>query len=273
MYFAYDADGKPMSVLYNDVTYYYVTNLQGDVVAILSNTGELVVSYTYDAWGNLLSTSGSMADTLGAENPLRYRGYVYDVETGLYYLQSRYYDPQMGRFINADGIGYLGTSRNLTSYNLFAYCGNNPVMGYDPMGEWTFSIDFSFFVVCIGGMSYTYSLVLLAPPTGGASLGALAISASTITAAGEATICIGTVIVGDAITASISEANGKRTSRNQMQKQVESKKAAVEPITIVTWTWLAGAAIMLLLKLSRLESSEFMILSRSSLPISVLIAL
>ncbi len=129
MYFAYDADGKPMSVLYNDVTYYYVTNLQGDVVAILSNTGELVVSYSYDAWGNPLSTSGTMADTLGTHNPLRYRGYIYDAETGLYYLKSRYYDPQMGRFINADV--FASTGQGVLGSNAFAYCSNSPISNID----------------------------------------------------------------------------------------------------------------------------------------------
>ena len=80
--------------------YFCTVNLQGDVVAIVDATGNAVVSYAYDAWGNILSVTGSMADTLGESNPLRYRGYVYDNETELYYLQSRYYDPEIGRFIN-----------------------------------------------------------------------------------------------------------------------------------------------------------------------------
>ena len=74
-------------------TYFYVTNLQGDVVAILDSNGTAVVRYTYNAWGQVFEPTGSMATTLGDDNPLRYRGYVYDTETGLYYLQSRYYDP------------------------------------------------------------------------------------------------------------------------------------------------------------------------------------
>ena len=107
LYFTYDASA-PMSVTYNSTTYYYVTNLQGDVIAILNSEGTPVVTYTYDAWGNHLSTTGSMASTLGTINPLRYRGYVYDQETGLYYLQSRYYNPEMGRFINADAFNSTG---------------------------------------------------------------------------------------------------------------------------------------------------------------------
>ncbi len=93
----------------------------------------MVVEYSYDAWGKLLSTTGTMADTLGVQNPFLYRGHYYDTETGLYYLNSRYYDPQTGRFINADSIG--GQVGNLNSHNLFEYCGNNPITGADPTGH------------------------------------------------------------------------------------------------------------------------------------------
>ena len=75
--------------------------------------------YTYDAWGNILSTTGSMASTLGQISPLRYRGYVYDEETELYYLQSRYYDPAIGRFLNADA--FVSTGQGLLGNNMFAY--------------------------------------------------------------------------------------------------------------------------------------------------------
>ena len=78
--FAYDGSGSPMPVVYNGAVYYYITNLQGDVVAILDSAKNAVVEYTYDAWGRILTTSGSMATTLGVHNPLRYRGYVYDSE-------------------------------------------------------------------------------------------------------------------------------------------------------------------------------------------------
>ena len=142
LYFAYDADGSPVSVTYNGTVYYYVTNLQGDVTGIVGPSGSRVVAYTYDAWGNILTTTGSMASTLGTYNPLRYRGYVYDTETGLYYLQSRYYDPETGRFVNGDDPAYLGV-KGLLSYNLFAYCNNNPVMGYDPSGTWDWGVALS----------------------------------------------------------------------------------------------------------------------------------
>ena len=133
LYFSYDASGIPMSLVYNGTDYYYTVSLQGDVTAILNTSGTAVVEYTYDAWGNILTVTGSMANTLGAVNPLTYRGYVYDTETGLYYLQSRYYNPETGRFLNADG--YMATGQGLLGNNMFAYCNNNPVRYCDPSGD------------------------------------------------------------------------------------------------------------------------------------------
>ena len=137
MYFTYDASGTPLTLTYDGATYYYATNLQGDVVAILNSSGVGVVRYAYDAWGNLISTTcdEEFAD-LGFYNPLRYRGYVYDEETGFYYVSSRYYDPEIGRFINADTTDILtATPMGLTDKNLFAYCDNNPVMRADYGGD------------------------------------------------------------------------------------------------------------------------------------------
>ncbi len=133
LYFSYDASGTPLSVTYNGTVYYYITNLQGDVIAILNSAGTAVVTYTYDAWGKILSISGNMKGTLGIQNPLLYRGYVYDFDTGLYYLQSRYYDPGVGRFINADA--FATTGQGFVGNNMFAYCGNNPVNKVDPTGN------------------------------------------------------------------------------------------------------------------------------------------
>ena len=117
---------------YNGTKYTYVKNLQGDVIRIINANGVTVVEYNYDAWGNILSTTGSMASTLGAINPFRYRGYYYDTESGWYYLNSRYYDPLVGRFLNADGV--IGANGGIMGYNMFAYCDNNPVMYVDPNG-------------------------------------------------------------------------------------------------------------------------------------------
>ena len=133
--FTYDASGNPQTVTYGGTTYYYATNLQGDVIAILNSAGTKVVSYTYDAWGNSINIAHSMASTLGTLNPLRYRSYVYDHETGLYYLQSRYYNPEVGRFINADA--FTSTGQGLLGNNMFAYCLNNPVCNKDTAGLFT----------------------------------------------------------------------------------------------------------------------------------------
>ncbi len=142
LHFTYDSAG-PLSVNYNGTEYFYVKNAQGDVTGLVNASGTRVVTYTYDAWGNLLTTTGSMATTLGAQNPLRYRGYVYDTETGLYYLQSRYYNPGWGRFINVDA--YLSTGQGFNGHNMFAYCGNNPISRYDVGGMfWKETIRGSF---------------------------------------------------------------------------------------------------------------------------------
>ena len=121
--------------MYNGTPYYYIKNVQGDVYKVVNAGGTEVASYTYDPWGKVISSSGSMANI----NPIRYRSYYYDAETGFYYLQSRYYDPETGRFVSSDDTGYLGMEETLSSYNLFAYCGNNPIIGYDPEGTFSWS--------------------------------------------------------------------------------------------------------------------------------------
>ena len=126
LHFFYDAQNRPTVVVYNGVPYAYVKSLQGDIVAILDENGNTVVSYGYDAWGATLWCTGELAETLGKVQPFRYRGYVFDEETGLYYLRSRYYNPRWGRFVNADGA--------IIQKNLFAYCSNGPIVGYDPSG-------------------------------------------------------------------------------------------------------------------------------------------
>ena len=131
--FFYDAMGTPYAIKYNGTLYYYITNLQGDVLHIVNTSGTPVVSYTYSPYGKVLSTTGTLASTLGVDNPLRYRGYYYDTDSGLYYLQSRYYDPELGRFLNADS--YASTGQGLLGHNMFVYCNNNPIVFIDCTGE------------------------------------------------------------------------------------------------------------------------------------------
>ena len=131
LHFFYDASNKPAIVEFNGSKYAYVHNLQGDIVAILDSNGAAVVQYKYDAWGKQISKTGSMASTLGTLQPFRYRGYVYDEETGLYYLRSRYYNPACCHFINMDAILLNG----LLVSNQQAYCCNNPVLHSDSNGR------------------------------------------------------------------------------------------------------------------------------------------
>ena len=132
--FFYDESGRPFAFNYTPEgstpnTYYYILNLQGDVVQIIDEGGVMQAEYIYSPWGEVISAEGDLAEI----NPLRYRGYYYDSETGFYYLQSRYYDPTNRRFINADS--YASTGQGFLGVNMFAYCNNLPVILHDSNGE------------------------------------------------------------------------------------------------------------------------------------------
>ena len=137
--FSYDASGNVVAVDYSTNngstfnSYFYLRNAQNDIVKILDNTGTTVVEYIYDSWGKILSATGTLANTVGLYQPFRYRGYVYDTETGWYYLQSRYYDPTTCRFISADVL--LSTGQGVIGHNSFAYCLNNPIAFTDLDGK------------------------------------------------------------------------------------------------------------------------------------------
>ena len=131
--FFYDQQGNRVGMAdSSNHFYYYIYNVQGDVIALAdASTGKLVVTYTYDAWGKLMELKDTTANSVGTQNPFRYRGYYYDTETSLYYLQTRYYDPDTGRFISADGQ----LNEGVLGYNMFAYCENNPVNNFDSNGN------------------------------------------------------------------------------------------------------------------------------------------
>ena len=128
-----DGNGNVLGFVHNNQVYFYLKNAQGDIVGIADSTGTEVATYVYDSWGKLLSVKDENGveivdeNHIGHKNPLRYRGYYYDEETQLYYLNARYYDPETGRFLNADD--------NLSDLNLYRYCGNNPINCFDPSGH------------------------------------------------------------------------------------------------------------------------------------------
>ena len=136
----YDLDGTVCGIKYNGTAYYFYKNLQGDVIAITNDAGATIARYTYDAWGKVLSVKDAIgngivsASHIANINPFRYRGYYYDVEVGLYYLQSRYYDPNNGRFINADNAKYILKNDSVLSNNSFCYCCNDSVNAIDFYG-------------------------------------------------------------------------------------------------------------------------------------------
>ena len=136
LHFVYDAQSRPSMVQHNGAWYGYVHNLQGDIIAIVDASGTQVVEYKYDAWGRKLSVTGTKASTLGALNPFRYRGYVFDEETYHYYLRSRYYYPAMGRFISADAEETIKSGSGVLQHDLYTYCCNNPVAQIDNNGQW-----------------------------------------------------------------------------------------------------------------------------------------
>ena len=167
--FFYDNTGKPYAMQVNGTTYYYVTNLQGDVMGLVDTSGNSVASYTYDPYGKVLTATGALAE----KNPLRYRGYYYDSESGLYYLQTRYYDPATRRFVNADA--YASTGQGIIGTNMFAYCANNT----KNLSDYTGSVPC--FAICLyepqhTGASQKVNVTISAGYTGGLSSGFWAFS-------------------------------------------------------------------------------------------------
>lgn len=180
IFYSYDARGI-CGIEYCGTEYYFQKNLQGDVVRIVDGDGSLVARYVYDAWGNhkVLNADGTenTSETfIGNINPFRYRGYYYDTETGFYYLQTRYYDPVIGRFINADDISYIDPSQ-LNGCNLYAYCGNNPVMRIDANGNawwhWLLGAIAVIGMVALSVVSFGIAVPLGAMVVSGIALGAI----------------------------------------------------------------------------------------------------
>ena len=135
MWYIYDSGANLLAVNIDGKYYTYVRNIQNDIIALVDASGKIVVNYVYDSWGKLLSITGSLKDTVGIQNPFRYRGYYYDNETGMYYLKNRYYDPGLRRFICSDEMGSLDIQENIDDCKLYSYCDNNPIARKDTEGD------------------------------------------------------------------------------------------------------------------------------------------
>ena len=227
--FIYDNSGVAC-IVYNGTTYVYRKDGQGNIVALIDSDGNVVVKYKYDAWGNHAALylnkvndkeQYSEADeaafdenyaknkTLAELNPFRYRGYYYDEETGLYYLKSRYYDPEVGRFITIDDISYIDPD-TINGLNLYAYCGNNPVMNVDPNGTFFWALLIGALIA--GVISGTVSAVNAVRNGGGFSDGLGAFVGGFITGGviGAAAILGGGLAVG-AFTVTVGSIIGTAT--------------------------------------------------------------
>ena len=215
--FLYDETDTAYGFIHNGTPYYYDKNLQGDIIGIYDRNGSRVATYTYDVWGLPEFISDNALATL---NPLRYRGYFYDDETGFYLTGARYYDPEIGRFINADAaIGQIGT---VQGSNMFAYCFNNPVNMADPTGNWP-KLSTVFAAVAIAAVVVAAVAVTVA--TCGAAAPALAVAGGGIiggvsagAAAAAASIATGAMIVAGASTVAavaltVAEEKSEKTTK------------------------------------------------------------
>ena len=192
--FTYDVDGQLLKqsngieyiydhtgiagLTFGGAKYFYRKDAQGNVIALIDESGLIVARYIYDAWGNNKVTFDDGTETtdpnyIGVMNPIRYRSYYYDNETKLYYLKSRYYDPELGRFMTIDDISYLDPD-TINGLNLYAYCGNNPVMHTDPYGTtewWEWLLAVAAIAACVVGAAFTGGTSLIGAALIGAAIG------------------------------------------------------------------------------------------------------
>jgi len=205
--FFYDTMGL-IGVMYDNVRYVYRKDVQGNIIAILDSTGKVVVEYKYDAWGNhkvLDSNGNDVTSGIGVLNPFRYRSYYYDTETELYYLQTRYYDPEVGRFINMDSVDYADPE-TINGLNLYSYCNNNPVMNIDPEGTWSWK-----------GFWRVLAAVAIVAVVAVAT--AVTAGAAAVAIAGAAGASVGTALLAGATVATTALASGLVTGIGEICNQ------------------------------------------------------
>ncbi len=253
--YLYDEAGEPIGLQYRKTTdaanvfncYLFEKNLQGDIVGIYNTSGTKLATYTYDAWGvmTVSVTSGiTTTDRLAAVlNPFRYRGYYFDSETGLYYLNSRYYNPNWGRFVNADGIAFLGTNEGLTLYNLYTYCSNNPINSKDASGDFlctaigaVVGFGFGALTAWIEGKS---GREILASGVNGAISGAIAGVAADIIAVNGGSAAV--VIIAYAAAGAIGSAAGTLVENKINNKDISSSEVSKDILVSTLWGGAFGA--------------------------------
>ena len=203
-WFYYDSDGTMLAMKYNDNMYFYQFDGLGNIVGLVDVNGAVVAEYVYDAWGRMTSRSGSM----NRINPFKFKGYYYDEETQIYYLMSRYYDPIVGRFINADS--FASTGQGVLGYNMYAYCGNNPIMNCDPNGNSWARIGQALFGAAM--VAAAVAAVVVAAPVVAAAVAAATITSTAVLAGGTviaagATFVCGSSIITEAVTGNNPVAN------------------------------------------------------------------
>ena len=214
MTFSYDADGTLFSMNCDGKDYYYILNPTGDVIALVDTGWNTVVSYAYDSWGKVTAIEGDQ--DLGKKNPLRYRGYYWDEETGLYYLASRYYDPEVGRFINADDLSVLSEEkREITDKNLYAYCDNNPIIRKDNEGDmWQLAL------AGVGGNGFGTMIATglgVITPAGWIVLGSVTV------------VVVGSIVYSKAKSRYSGQIKGKKKTKKK-EKSAEEDKRNTNPI-------------------------------------------
>ena len=174
MEFLYDHTGV-FAVKYDNATYFYRKNAQNDIIALLDSNGSVVVKYRYDAWGKCVIDFSTTNVELAKLNPFRYRSYYYDTETDLYFLKTRYYDPEIGRFMTIDDISYLDPD-SINGLNLYAYCGNNPIMYSDPNG----TLKWYHWLGIIGAVIVVAAATVLTCGAAGIAIGGVGLAGAVI---------------------------------------------------------------------------------------------
>ncbi|PKK99092.1 MAG: hypothetical protein CVV57_04600 [Tenericutes bacterium HGW-Tenericutes-2] len=207
--YTYDYDGTIISFEYRDDThawkeYFFMRDQQGDITKIVDKDGTIIVEYQYDAWGNIISKVDNSGFNLSDINAYTYRGYRYDSEINLYYLNSRYYNPEIGRFINADGL--TGNPGNKLSNNMYIYVDNNPIMGYDPTGMFNWGI---FWKVTGGVVGAVVATVIVAASGGTTIPIIIAITSGYIIGSNIATVIESEIYINNSDVSSMDSARAE----------------------------------------------------------------